>query len=462
MPRNLGDGRNRRMAGMAGQSLLDSCCWINWVVIAPTVAHLCGGEHGGQRLRARMSGATLDASLPANVSGQGIVVTDPAPMVRGTGAEIRINGRHYQVWAYGLAGYHLRSTMAGDRIWIVGQTREISGVPRASYRRRHIAGVITPESVTALAKGTPLDRTANMLRNRIAGGSSSMPPKERALLTGFVFGDDRNEDEQTKKDFLAANMSHLLAVSGSNVAFVLLLSSMALKRFGTRGRFVGGLCVLVLFGVVTRWEPSVIRAEMMALVALIAVAQGRPISKWQCLSLGSTWAIAIDPFLIGSVGFLLSVSACIGMAALGEGFQIRFRGPLWLRRAIAYSAAAQLGVIPVQWAVFRELSGVGLITNVLAEPLAGAVMVWGVVGGLMAGFAPSSVAYLVHVPNYLMLSVIGHIAHYGAVAEASSAGRIAALTLTALGLIGLSRPKAATSVQSDDASSTVGLSNQGR
>ena len=163
---------------------------------------------------------------------------------------------------------------------------------------------------------------------------------------------------------------------------------------------------------ITRWEPSVVRAEMMAMVALLASFQGRQVSKWFCLSAGSTIALLVDPFLVGSAGFLLSVSACAGMAGLGEFFFSRLRGPFWLRRAIAYSVAAQLGVAPVQVAIFDQLPVVGLLTNVAAEPLAGLVMVWGVVGGLMAGIVPfDSIRALIHVPDTFALWIVRLIAH---------------------------------------------------
>ena len=435
-----------------------------WLIVVVVVALLlrqralllvaavcCVSDYAAHEWRA------LDAPLASEVAGVAILVTDPNSVNRGTGAEISLGARHYQVWAYGSTGYRLRSLQAGDRIRVAGETRELSGLARSTYRRRHIAGSLTLTQLSLASQGNEVDQAANYLRRLVAGGASSMPDRERALLTGFIYGDDREEDAETKEDFLAANMSHLLAVSGSNVAFVLLLAAPLLKRFGYRGRFVGGGAVLILFGVITRWEPSVVRAEMMAFVALIAVAQGRAISKWQCLALGSTFALIADPFLIGSVGFLLSVSACLGMASLGERLQVRLRGSIWLRRAIAYSASAQLGVAPVQWIIFHELPTVGLLTNVLAEPLAGAVMVWGVVGGLIAGLMPGPVAYVLHLPDTVMLRVVWHIAHYGAALESTNAGRTLAVVLTGLLLVVLGQRRPGTNLDSDGRSSTVDL-----
>jgi competence protein ComEC len=370
--------------------------------------------------------AMLDKPYPETVDGVATVIQDPQTVNHATRAEVRFQGRHYLVWAYGSAAYNLADVAAGNHVEIRGTTGSLTGVSAPSYRRRHIVADVNATSLTFVDSGPVPARIANGVRGVIARGAAWMPSQERALLTGFVYGDDRGQSVTTKNDFQASGLSHLLAVSGENVAFVLLLMAPLLKRFSIWGRLVGGLGVLVLFGVVTRWEPSVVRAEMMAAVALVAVFLGRPISTWRCLGLGSMVAMLCDPFLAGSVGFLLSVSACFGMALLGRPITDHLRGPMWVRRALAYSGAAQLGVAPVQIAVFNSLPVVSLLTNVAAEPIAGFVMIWGVVAGLIAGAIPvAGVRILLHIPDLIALTVVRYIAHFGTSLEATSWGKAA-------------------------------------
>lgn len=406
----------------------------------------------------------LDAPYPENVDGVATVVQDPQVVNHATRAEVRLNGRHYLIWAYGTPAYHLRDVAAGDRIHVAGATRRLSGVSASSYRRRHITADINATSISFVDDGTPIARAANGLRILIARGSHSMPGQQRALLTGFVYGDDRGESKETKTDFQNSGLAHLLAVSGENVAFVLLLMAPLLKRFQLLGRLLGGLAVLVLFGVVTRWEPSVVRAEMMAAVALIGMFLGRPVSTWRCLALGSMAAMLCDPFLVGSVGFLLSVSACLGMALLGRPIVERLRGPLWMRRSLAYSAAAQIGVAPVQLAVFNSCPLVGLLTNVAAEPIAGFVMVWGVVGGLIAGLIPLAIVRTaMHVPDLFALTAVRGIAHCGAVLEVTAWGKVLGATASLL-LVAVFFAPRRTSSLGDRAGtgSSIRLPDQGR
>src|SRR4029453_14358924 len=126
------------------------------------------------------------------------------------------------------------------------------------------------------AARAPLDRVANELRAFVLAGSQHLAPADRALLAGFLLGDTRGVPQELTDQFRAAGLTHLTAVSGENVVVVMALFAPLLRRSGLRGRVVLALVVLVCFGTMTRWEPSVLRAIAMATVALLAGALGRP------------------------------------------------------------------------------------------------------------------------------------------------------------------------------------------
>src|SRR5206468_3695597 len=101
------------------------------------------------------------------------------------------------------------------------------------------------------------------------------------------------------------------------------------------------------FGVLTRWEPSVLRAEAMAALALVGTTLGRPVSGLRLLALAVTAVLLVDPLLVRSVGFLLSVAACTGIALLARPIARVVPGPRRLAAAVGVTVAAQLGVAPV-------------------------------------------------------------------------------------------------------------------
>ena len=123
---------------------------------------------------------------------------------------------------------------------------------------------------------SPLHRTANYLRARVLAGSRHLAPTERALMAGFLLGDTRELPRDVEEQFRASGLTHLLAVSGANVAFVLALARPVLRRLPLRAQLVAGLTLLVVFGTMTRWEPSVLRACAMAACSMTALYLGRP------------------------------------------------------------------------------------------------------------------------------------------------------------------------------------------
>ncbi|HET9441772.1 MAG TPA: ComEC/Rec2 family competence protein, partial [Acidimicrobiales bacterium] len=292
-------------------------------------------------LGARAWSGVEDAPRSGRAEGWATLVTDPERVPGGVRAEVRLGGRRVQAVARGDAAGWLAPRLAGERVLVGGRLGPVTGRARAYLARRHVGARLHVDVVGGWSPGGPVSRLANQVRRTLAGGSGSLPPDQRALLAGLVLGDDRDQEPEQVDDFRAAGMTHLLAVSGQNVAFVLGMAAPLLRRLGLRGRLVTAWTVLVVFGVVTRWEPSVMRAVAMAALALLASTIGRPAGSARVLALAVAGLVLVDPMLAGSLGFLLSTAACAGIVVLGAPLGRR------LPEALAVTLAAQAGVAPV-------------------------------------------------------------------------------------------------------------------
>ncbi len=192
-------------------------------------------------------------------------------------------------------------------------------------------------------------------------------------------------------------------MSGQNVAFVLVVAGFGLRRLGLATRFAAVLGVLAFFALLTRFEPSVLRATAMAGVAAGAAFGGREVSRPRILALAVSGLLLVDPVLVHSVGFVLSVAATTGIVALGGRLGRRLPGPESVTEAVAVTLAAQIAVAPVLVTVFGGLPLVSLPANLLAGPAAGLVMVWGLVAGPVAGLLPG-LAPVLHLPTRVALA----------------------------------------------------------
>jgi competence protein ComEC len=349
-----------------------------------------------------------DARTSGSIAGWATLVSDPAWRRGGLQVDVRFAGRRYQATATGEPASVLAPLLAGERVEVHGDLRRVTGRGREALARRHVGARLQVARIARVDRGGAVPRFSNTLRRTLGRGISSMAPDERALFMGIVLGDDREQSAIEVDDFRAAGLSHLLAVSGQNVAFLLAIAAPLLSRLRLRGRLVGGLAVLIGFGVLTRWEPSVLRAVAMAGLALLATTLGRPASSVRLLGLAVIALVLVDPMLAGAVGFLLSVGACAGIALLAPWLERRLPAPL------AVTLAAQVGVAPVLLPIFGGIPFVSLPANLLAVPAAGPLMMWGLAAGLPAGLVGGRFATVLHLPNRALLWWIATVAHRAA------------------------------------------------
>jgi len=146
------------------------------------------------------------------------LLADPVPRGPGVTAIARLGRRHVQLAAYGRAARSLRPRLAGERVVVNGELDPLSGVARPRLAARHVSARVTVASVGDWYPGNALSAGANRVRRALIDGARSMPSQDRALFTGFVIGDDRDEPADLVDDFRRSGLSHLTVVSGETAA----------------------------------------------------------------------------------------------------------------------------------------------------------------------------------------------------------------------------------------------------
>lgn len=320
----------------------------------------------------------------------------------GIRATVRAGDRRMTATAHGPVSGRFDDVLAGQRVRLVGSVRPVDPDDEWALAR-HVVGRVTVAEVAGVSAAAPLGRFANTIRGSLERGAATLDDTERPLFLGMVIGDDRGQSPVTADDFRAAGLGHLLVVSGQNVAFVLAVVMPLAGRFRPAGRALCLFIVLGLFAVVTRFEPSVLRATAMAGVGIGSAALGRPVDGRRGLSLACTGLLLFDPFLIRLVAFQLSAAATAGIVWFGAPLAERLPGPAWLRVATSTTASAQLAVSPILITIFGPLPVASLPANLLAGPASGFVMMWGCTAGLLAGICGGKVAAVLHLPTRLLL-----------------------------------------------------------
>ncbi|HEY2983395.1 MAG TPA: ComEC/Rec2 family competence protein, partial [Jatrophihabitantaceae bacterium] len=219
--------------------------------------------------------------------------------------------------------------------------------------------------------------------------SSGLPALPRGLLPGLIDGDTSGLDPVLAERFRIAGLTHLVAVSGTNCAIIVGAALLALRRFGA-GPVTSaavGLAVLGAFVVVARPSPSVLRAALMAAIALAALASGRQRDGVPMLSAAVLGLLVWRPQLAVDAGFAMSVLATGALLLIAPAWASalrRRRVPPVIAESAAVAAAAHVVTAPVVAAISGRVSIVAIPANMLAEPVVAVTTVLGFGAALIA------------------------------------------------------------------------------
>jgi competence protein ComEC len=206
-------------------------------------------------------------------------------------------------------------------------------------------------------------------------------------VPALVDGDRTGLDPALADDFRTTGLTHLLAVSGTNLTLVVGFALIVARWLHVRGRwlYVVGALGIAGFVLLARTEPSVLRAAAMGAVGLLGMGSNGADRGMRALGLAVTGLLLVDPALASAVGFGLSVLATAGILLLAPAWRDALARwvPRWVAEAVAVPAAAQLACTPLVAAIAGQVSLVAVAANLLAAPAVGPATVLGLVGGLV-------------------------------------------------------------------------------
>ena len=239
----------------------------------------------------------------------------------------------------------------------------------------------------------PWWRGAGLVRAGIRDSVAHRPPSQRALVPALVDGDDAGLAEDLEADFRTTGLTHLTAVSGTNLTLVVGFLVLLARWCRVRGRWLllVGAAGVVGFVLLARTEPSVVRAAVMGSVGLIALGANGRHRALRALGVAVVVLLLLQPALAVSVGFALSVLATAGIVLLAPPWRDALARwlPRWCAEAISVPAAAQLACTPLVAAISGQVSLVAVAANLLAAPAVAPATVLGLAAGVVTLVSPA-------------------------------------------------------------------------
>ncbi|WP_370644526.1 ComEC/Rec2 family competence protein [Actinoplanes sp. L3-i22] len=406
--RARGKGKEAGQASNEGDPAPAPWAALRWIAVAVTLGAACGALATAARVSVREAPplvALIESGDPVEVNA--VVRDDPRALtgtpgpptyllavelerVRPTdgGDPIRLSARALVLGAD--PGW--RSLLPGQHVTATGKLMP----PRPGDLR---AAVLSARKPPVLV-GEPswAQRAAGVLRAGLQRACEPLPDDSGGLLPGLVVGDTSRLDPGLAADFQATGMTHLNAVSGSNVAIILGVILFVVRRTGAGPLLCAAVCGLALVGfvILARPSPSVIRAAAMGAIGLLGLASGRPRAAVPALAAAAALLLLADPELAADAGFTLSVLATAGLLLLAPVWRdgLRARGwPPGAAEALAVPAAAQVACGPVIAGLSGTVSLVAVPANLIVVPAIAPATLLGVGAALLSPVWPAGAAF---------------------------------------------------------------------
>jgi competence protein ComEC len=437
---------------------------ISWVVTAAGIVWPVGSVVGSLCAAGSVFGALLwwagHQPRPMRAIGAGLVVVGVAGAGFGFAIALRANAvaRHPITAAFGTAAsvtvtpsesafsvgggrLMLRATLQrlgrdkiSGRVLVFAPERDFGKVmvgqpvqfrARITRPMHHDLTVakLTATGEPALGRAGLVYRAAYAVRAAFAATVRRvLPADQAAMLPGLVLGDTSAVTTVTSREFRAAGLTHLTAVSGANVTIVCGAVFFTSRLVGPRMAVGLAAVALVVFVIVVQPTASVLRAAVMGAIALAGVLSSRRRQVLPALSATVLILMVAAPQLAVDVGFALSVAATAALVVIAPVWSRRLVGAGWpksLADAVCVAWAAQLVTDPLIAGISGRVSLVAAMANLAVEALIAPITVLGSAAAALSLFWPAGAQLLIRFTGPELWWVL-HIAHWAAKVPAAS------------------------------------------
>ena len=317
----------------------------------------------------------------------------------------------------------------GDIIKVKGKykapevQRNYGGFSYSEYLKTlNIYGNVKAESIEVIEKssGNDIQLLINQIRENVKTNAKRYLDEETySIYLGLILGDTTYIDDDIKENFRNSNMSHILAVSGMHITYIVIGVVLFLSKLsGKKLAKIISIIVLMFYVIITGFSPSIIRASITAIIILLGCIINRKADVWTSLAISLFIILIYNPFLITNIGLQYSYMGTLGIILLNKNivsiltlekntnkhkirrFRIlktKFLESIFskLKEIIAVSISAQIFILPLTIFHFNTIGIYFIITNLLLSLIIGPVVMLGFIFLIMLIFNFSIINILV-------------------------------------------------------------------
>lgn len=330
----------------------------------------------------------------------------------------------------------------GNKIIITGNyikpeiQRNYKGFNYFEYLKQlKIYGTIKCEKIEIVGKkqGNKLFEISNKISNKINLNTKEILKKENAsILLGLILGNKKDINEETQDKFRNASMSHILAVSGMHVIYIILGIELIFKKIiGKKKTYILSILVLIFYMFITNFSPSITRAGIMSILMIFSKLIHRKNDIYTSISISLFLILIYNPFLIQSLGLLLSYGGVIGIIIFNKSIlnilkNIKVKNKFYrykikpkiqkqldkLKEIISVSIAVQISIIPIILYNINTFNPYFLISNLFLSLVIGPIIILSFIFVIIV-FLNYSIAKIISPIIQVSIEILNYISNVG-------------------------------------------------
>ena len=277
----------------------------------------------------------------------------------------------------------------GDLIYLEGKLEipkiatNYKGFDYRQYlKTKKIQGIVIADNVKILKAKYKNNLIYQMQKKIKAIIKEKLPSETGDLLLAILLGDKKDLSEQIQINFKNSNLSHMLAVSGAHVSYIIIGLTYITQNsiMGKRKARVFCIFFLIIFMAITNFTPSVTRACIMAILTLVSKILYKKADIYTNISISALIILLYNPYSLLDLGFKLSFGGTIGIVIFMRFIKKKQEEPKllnYIKQMALVSICANIIIIPIIMNNFNTVSLTFLVSNILASPILAIIVIVG-------------------------------------------------------------------------------------
>ena len=292
----------------------------------------------------------------------------------------------------------------GDKVQLQGEFRKgneqrnTGGFDYQLYLKSiHIYGTLKVENYQKISSDNVnwIQKGINSIKLEITENIETVLEKEEAqIVKGLILGDTIALEEELKEKFQIANISHVLAVSGMHIIYIVIGIEVVFKKcLGKRNVKYVVIIGLLFYIALTGYTSSIVRAGIMGMMNIIAFLVYRKNDIWTSIAISIGAILIQNPYAITGVGLQLSYLGTIGIILFNKNIKQFLDNIKWIKNnirikrskriskivenlkdMISVTLSAQMMILPIMFYHFNMIGIYFVITNILVSIMIGPIM----------------------------------------------------------------------------------------